>query len=261
MPDSTPTLPHLGPDDPPPFTVLNPESRVPLLLVADHAGNRIPAALNDLGLGSDALGLHIAYDIGVDPLARRLAERFEATTVLHNYSRLILDPNRELDDPTSICAISDGIVISGNRDLSAEERVLRAETFFHPYQSSVGRHLDRLERVLGTAPPMIAVHSFTPQMHNGSPRPWHVGVLWGEDRRLAGPLIDALAKDARWVVGDNEPYDARNAHGYTVEHHADRRGAPSAIIEVRQDLIADAQGVALWSEVLGTAIREVLDRG
>lgn len=250
----------LGPEDPPPVTVLNPQATAPLLFVADHAANRVPASLDNLGLGPKALGRHIAYDIGVMEMTVRLAERFAATAVIHNYSRLILDPNRELDDPTSICAISDGIVVPANRRLTPADRAARAATFFHPYQDRVAAELDRLTGVHGTPPPLVAVHSFTQALHNGPPRPWQVGILWTRDDRLSRPLIEALAADGDLTVGDNEPYDARNAHGYTVERHADPRGCPAALIEVRQDLIGTPETAAAWGDRLADALTVALAR-
>ena len=124
------------------------------------------------------LARHIGFDIGVEPLTIALAERLKVTTVLHNYSRLILDPNRELDDPTSICVISDGTIVPGNRGLDAIERQQRAETFFHPYQDQVASEIARLAAINGQLPAVIAVHSFTPSLHTGKQRPWHVGFLW-----------------------------------------------------------------------------------
>ena len=68
-------------------------------------------------------------------------------------------------------------------------------------------------------PALISVHSFTPVM-KGFARPWHVGILWDDDARIAGPLLAALGDDAALVVGDNQPYSAREPVGYTVSHHA-----------------------------------------
>jgi len=167
MQDAAHIYPFLRAGEPPPVTVLNPHSTKPLLLIADHASNRIPEALNALGLGPEDLSRHIAFDVGVEPLTRALAERFHATTILHNYSRLILDPNRELDDPTSICVISDGTIVPGNRGLDSAAKRARAETFFHPYQNRVAREVERLSTGHPSPPPVIAVHSYTPYLQTG----------------------------------------------------------------------------------------------
>ena len=248
--------PLLGPDDPPPVTVLNPQAVGPLLLVCDHASRAIPHSLENLGLREEQLGRHIAYDIGAAALTRRLAERFSATAVLSGYSRLVIDPNRDLEDPTAIPVISDGVVIPGNRALDAAAQAQRVDAVFRPYQEAVGREVARV-RARGQVPILLSVHSFTPEMR-GVARPWHIGVLWDRDPRLPIPLLNALRADGRWRVGDNEPYSGRDTTGGTVETHATPAGYPNALLEVRQDLIDGDAGVALWAQVLGDALEPLL---
>ena len=61
-------------------------------------------------------------------------------------------------------------------------------------------------------------------------------------RAFRVPLLAALKSDPALVVGDNEPYSAREPPGYTVRNHAVARGLPHVAIELRQDLIADDAG-------------------
>ncbi|PWC34697.1 N-formylglutamate amidohydrolase [Azospirillum sp. TSO35-2] len=246
----------LGPDDPPPVTRLNPEAAGPLLLVCDHASRAIPRALGDLGLPEEQLCRHIAYDIGAAELTRRLAARFGATALLSGYSRLVIDPNRALDDPTAIPVVSDDVVIPGNRALDAEAEALRVDAIFRPYHDAVAAAVAAI-RGRGQVPVMVSVHSFTPAMR-GVARPWHIGVLWDHDPRLPLPLMAALRADGRWCVGDNEPYSGRGTSGGTVETHATPAGYPNALLEVRQDLIATPEGADLWAQVLGDALEPIL---
>ncbi|MBP2311050.1 N-formylglutamate amidohydrolase [Azospirillum soli] len=255
-PRAAPPPPLLGPDDPPPVTVLNPDSESALLLVCDHATRAIPKALDQLGLTEEQLCRHIAYDIGAAELTKRLAERFGATAVLSGYSRLVIDPNRALDDPTAIPVISDDVIIPGNRALDAAEEQRRVEAIFNPYHAAVAAEVAK-RRARGQVPAMVSIHSFTPAMR-GVARPWHVGVLWDRDPRIPLPMIERLRADGRWCVGDNEPYSGRNTAGGTVETHATPAGLPNVLIEVRQDLIAIAEGVALWAGVLGDALEPIL---
>jgi predicted N-formylglutamate amidohydrolase len=247
----------LGPDDPPVFTVANPQGRAAMLLVADHAGRAFPASAGRLGLDPAALDRHVAYDIGVARMTRRLAERLDARALLHGYSRLLIDPNRPLDDPTSICQVNDGVVVPGNRALSAAARRARVESLFLPYHRAIEQEIDRF-LASGVAPALVSLHSFTATFR-GYARPWHVGVLWdGADGRLALPLMRALAADPQLVVGDNQPYSGRNRYGYTVETHAMARGLANALIEVRQDLIADPAGADAWADRLAAALQTAL---
>lgn len=248
--------PLLGPDDPPPATILNPEAAGALLLVCDHAMRAIPRRLGDLGLPEEQLCRHIAYDIGAAELTKRLAARFRATAVLSGYSRLVIDPNRALDDPTAIPVVSDDVVIPGNRALDAAAAAERVEAIFRPYHKAVAGALAAI-RARGQVPVVLSVHSFTPAMR-GVARPWHIGVLWDNDPRLPVPLIEALRADGRWCVGDNQPYSGRGTLGGTVETHATPAGYPNALLEVRQDLIAAPEGVDLWAGVIGDALEPLL---
>ena len=47
------------------------------LVLCDHASNRVPAELRDLGLSAYELGRHIAWDIGAADVAQRLAREFD----------------------------------------------------------------------------------------------------------------------------------------------------------------------------------------
>lgn len=246
----------LGPSDPPLFSAINPEGRCPALLVADHGGRCFPAALGRLGLDSAVLDRHIAYDIGIDRVTRRLAATLDAPALIHHYSRLLLDPNRPLDDPTSICAISDGTVVPGNLGLSEEDTAARADALFHPYHTAIDERLEGFTGA-GIAPAFISMHSFTTEM-KGVRRPWHIGVLWADDERIPLPLMAKLAQDPNICVGDNQPYSGRTRHGYTVETHAMARGLPNVLIEIRQDLIATDDGADAWADRLAGPLREIL---
>lgn len=245
-------------EDAAPYEVVNPDSDVPVLFLCDHASRTIPAGLDDLGLDETLLCRHIAWDIGAADLARLLAERFEATLVTAGFSRLVIDPNRGLDDPTSIPIISDGVIVPGNREVGAAEAALRARDCFAPYHAAIDRTIDAfLGR--GITPAVISMHSFTP-VFKGTERPWHFGVLWNKDGRIAQPLMDILAADPAVVVGDNEPYSGRGHYGYSVETHAEARGLPHVLLETRQDLVDTHHGAAAWAERLGDALAHCFER-
>ena len=250
-------LPLIGPNDPAPFTLFNETGNAPVLLIADHASNAIPEAMDHLGLGQEALSRHIAYDIGIAWLVRRLAMLLDAPALLHGYSRLLIDPNRHPADPTSICTIGDGVVVPGNRELAADAAAQRAAAFFHPYHRAVEATIMQFLES-GTTPALISLHSFTPQIRSFV-RPWHVGILWDEiDGRIPLPLLEKLNEDPSLCVGDNQPYTGRGRHGYTVETHAMARGLPNVLIEVRQDLIADRVCSEQWADRLAAPLQEIL---
>jgi len=249
--------PLLARDEPPAFESVNPEGRAPFLLICDHASRRVPRSLDSLGLDDAVLRRHIAWDIGAAAVARLLAARFEAPLLLSGYSRLVIDCNRALEHPGSIPAASDGVAVPGNAALGAAERRRRADALFRPYHRAIDAALARF-REAGRIPALVSVHSCTP-VFNGFERPWHIGVLWNRDGRIAEPLLAALRREPELVVGDNQPYSAREEpQGYTVKHHAERHGYPHVSLEIRQDLIDTRHGVAEWASRLGAALAPIL---
>lgn len=246
----------LLPGDPAPYSVLNPGGRAPLVIICDHAGRAIPQVLGDLGLPPAVRDQHIAWDIGIARTAATLARELDAPAVLAGYSRLVIDCNRRLDDPTSIAQESDRIPIPGNRGLDPAQRAARADEIFRPYHGAVAATLDA-KLAAGQVPVLLSLHSFTPVM-NGFRRPWHFGVLWNRDPRLPVPLMAALAQLPDVCVGDNEPYSGRDEHGYSVVAHGEARRLAHALIEIRQDLISDDDGVALWAGKLLQVLPAVL---
>lgn len=248
--------PLIAPGDPPPYSELNPNGRTPLLLVCDHASRVFPAALGRLGLTEEASRRHIAWDIGAAELTRGLVELFDAPALLAGYSRLLIDCNRALTDPSSIVAANDGEVIPGNRRLTSIERELRARSFFEPYHAAIAFRLDELRR-RRLMPALVSIHSFTPVLGTEK-RPWHVGVLWDRDPRIAVPLLERLRAVAELVVGDNLPYSGRHPADYTVARHAESGRLPHVCLEIRQDELESAAGVARWARIIADALGPIL---
>jgi predicted N-formylglutamate amidohydrolase len=61
------------------------------------------------------------------------------------------------------------------------------------------------------------------------------------------------------VVGENEPYPVALDEDYTVPVHAELRGLAYVLFEVRQDLIGNDAGVALWAGRLGGLLARALE--
>jgi predicted N-formylglutamate amidohydrolase len=239
------------------FAVLPGRMEAGVIVICDHAANDLPADYGTLGLDAGDLGRHIAYDIGAAGVVRRLAARLGAPAILTRYSRLLIDCNRGLDDPTLIMRFSDGAIIPANRRLDAAERERRIARYYTPYHAALARLIDEA-LALGVPPLLVSVHSFT-HAWKGHARPWHAGVLWDKDPRLAQRLIAALAQDRRLIVGDNEPYSG-DLKGDTMWRHGTQRGLPHALIEIRQDLIAGEAGQEQWGERLAGVITGLLAR-
>lgn len=217
-----------------------------LLLVADHASNHVPADI-DLGIDPAILSQHVAIDIGVDPLARTLCASLGCPGILGGVSRLVADFNREEDRPGLVPIASDGHAIPGN-DVDHAGRLARIDRFWRPYHT-------RLSDLIAEACPkmLISLHSFTPNLATSDePRPWEIGILYNRDERAARIAIPLL-EEMRVVTGDNQPYSGHILNA-TMNRHGEANGIAYLGIEVRQDLIENAAGVARWADRLVPAI-------
>src|SRR6516164_8128001 len=238
----------LDSDEPDPVTFDNEAGRSVFFLTCDHAGRAIPRRLDRLGLPDHETRRHIAWDIGIGGVGRRLSQLLDATVILQTYSRLVIDCNRDPKVPSSIPEISETTEIPGNRSLTEAARAARIDAIFRPYHDTIAAALDR-RAAADHASVLVALHSFTP-VFKGVARPWHAAVLYNRDARLALPLLELLSTEDGLVVGDNEPYAVSDLSDYTVPVHGERRGLPHVEIEIRQDLITKPAGEADWAERL-----------
>ena len=244
----------LSADDPPPLRVLRPNGHSDFLLTADHAGRAIPRRLGTLGVPESELARHIAWDIGIAGVTERLAETLDAAAVLQNYSRLVIDCNRQPGLDSSIPTLSELTVIPGNEGISAVEREARRQQIFVPYHERIEELLEQRSAARRRSV-LIAMHSFTP-VFKSLAREIELGILYNRDARLARIMLDLLRREGDLTIGDNQPYAVGDLSDYTVPVHGERRGLPHVEIEIRQDLIADTAGQAAWSARLARLLSE-----
>lgn len=247
----------LGTGDPEPAIVRRAGADAPFLFICDHAGRLTPARLGDMGLPAAAWERHIAWDIGAAALTSALGEAFDACSVEQRYSRLVIDCNRDPARADAIAAVSDGQPVPANAGPSETERAARVAEVHAPYHAAIAAELDaRAARGLSTL--LVCVHSFTPRLETtGHDRPWSYGVLHDGGSPASHALLAALRGEPGVEVGDNEPY-AMALIDYSAPLHAIARGGDYVEIEVRQDLVADAQGVAQVAQVLARRLPAAL---
>lgn len=228
-----------------PFSIHGADRNSPWLITCDHATNTVPDFVADgsLGLPNAEMARHIAYDIGAMDTALALGKALNAPVICSNFSRLVIDPNRGTDDPTLIPQLYDGTIIAGNRHADAHERARRITKLYQPYHDAIK------DLAKGRDITFLSIHSFTPQLIGHAPRPWEVGVLSAQDRRIADPLIASLSDALATPVGDNAPY-AGFFPGDALSQHAHGPGRPNVILEIRQDLITNTQGQHKWANLL-----------
>jgi predicted N-formylglutamate amidohydrolase len=218
-----------------------------ILIVADHASNRVPADI-ELGIDPALLNQHIALDIGVAGVAELMSQHPGTAAFLGNISRLVCDFNREEYDPAIVPEASDGHQIRGNQQLSGKGGHAsdwyqhRLTAYYQPYHAA-------LSALLNDKPPalILSLHSFTPTLASrpAEHRPWHVGILYNHDDRAARLAIPMLEAEGL-VVGDQQPYSGLLLNA-TMNRQAEAEGRPYLGVEIRQDQICDAAGQAVWA--------------
>lgn len=237
-----------------PYEIIGPDRPSRWLVTCDHATNIVPPEVNggDLGLSASDMNRHIAYDIGAAGVTRHLAAILDAPAILSRFSRLVIDPNRGEDDPTLMMRLYDGTIIPGNRFADSAEISRRLDAYHRPYHSALAKLADRRE---DTA--ICAVHSFTGQLAGRGPRPWHIGILFAEDDRVARPLLEILRGEPDLCVGENEPY-LGHLPGDAIDRHALQQGRPNVLLEIRQDLIETDADQQAWARRLAPMLDQVL---
>jgi predicted N-formylglutamate amidohydrolase len=212
--------------------IQHPKSNI--ILLCDHSSAYIPEKYSNLGLSVSLLNEHIAYDIGAYGLTKSMAGLLGANAIFSYFSRLLIDPNREIDDPTLIMKFADQYIIPGNRSIDKSEFNKRKSNFYVPYHNQIELMIKSIIQ-RGLVPVIVSMHSFTRIFRNGI-RPWEISILWDKDNRISEPLINLLEKDNKYKIGDNEPYIGY-LRGDTLNKHATSQGIPHVLIEVRNDLI------------------------
>jgi predicted N-formylglutamate amidohydrolase len=242
----------LAADEPTAVLELSRQGNSPFVIVVDHASHRIPRSLHDLGLPAEELQRHIAWDIGALAVARRVAVTLDAALIAQNYSRLVIDCNRDPKVESSIPRMSESTVIPGNTNLSEDEQTARRREIFEPYHQRIrdrlaAREAARRETIL------VALHSMT-NIYLGARREMHAAILYNRDRRIANLMLENLRREGGLIIADNEPYFVSDATDYTIPRHGEARGLPHVEIEMRQDLVGDEAGQAEWAERLSRAL-------
>ncbi|MHC0054181.1 N-formylglutamate amidohydrolase [Actibacterium sp. D379-3] len=237
-----------------PYHIIGEDRPARWLLTCDHAANTIPpqVAGGSLGVHPEDMARHIAFDPGAAGVTERLAELLNCPAILSNFSRLVIDPNRGEDDPTLLMKLYDGTIIPGNARADEAELERRKALCYRPYHDALARLAARRDDVV-----ILSIHSYTAQLAGRPLRPWHIGVLHAADQRLARPLIWRLRQEPDLCIGENEPYGG-HLPGDAIDRHAETKGRPSALIELRNDLIDTEARQNAWAERLAPILQEVL---
>lgn len=236
--------------------VEQPDAPSRIVLVCEHASNAFPAPWGTLGLDEAAQKAHIAWDTGALGLARGLAARLGACLVHAPVSRLIHDCNRAPDSAGAMPATSEVYAVPGNRDLTAAERANRVAAVYTPFHAGLAAVIAR-RIALGLRPVIVTVHSFTPVWH-GVPRSVEFGVIHDDTRpgddRFARAVLVSAASMTGLRTELNQPYAAADEVTHLLRRQAVPFGLPHAMLEIRNDLIADPGTEAAMASLLAPVL-------
>lgn len=248
----------LAPDDPAPYEIERPQGDPAIILTCEHAGTAVPHRLDQLGLLPEDYRRHYAVDIGVRDVTCSLSELLNAPAIFGNYSRLVVDLNRDSDHPTTFAPTGEGKPVPGNLHLSAQDKAARLAEIYDPYHQALAGMLDRAQAA-GVVPLVVSVHSYTPVFFNFR-RPWDIAFMYAADDRLSVPLMTRF-RQRGYRVGDNEPYDHRILKGGAINRHAGARRLPCTLVEFRNDLISNKKDTFFWAKLLADDLQEILAEG
>ncbi len=226
------------------------------VITCDHATNLVPSwvAGGDLGISSQDMARHIALDVGAAGVARALGTALDSPVICSRFSRLVIDPNRGLDDPTLIMQLYDGTIIPANRHLTAQDVQARIDRLYLPYHAALA---DLAARQNGRA--VVAIHSFTPCLRGRPPRSWHIGILFdARSDRFSRALLEILRTERDLCIGENEPY-AGHLAGDSIDQHALQMQRENTLIELRNDLICNDQAQESWAARLAPMLRRAAE--
>ena len=223
-----------------------------ILFVADHASNYIPSSLKNLGLKKNQINSHIAYDVGAKELCINLSNLLNSNYIIGEYSRLIIDLNRDISDPTLIPEIVDRKIIPKNLNLDENEKKNRISEFYNGYHDNIKRSIKRDHITI-----IISLHSFNPIFKNKK-RNIHFGILSNQDRRLSNYIITDMRRRGL-KVGDNEPYEG-NLIGDTMYKHGLKNNLHHTLIEVRNDLLSSPTNIHRVSTLLKKVVNNSINR-
>lgn len=240
------------------FDVINKDSDCELILTCEHASASIPQKYKNLGLNETELNCHIARDLGAKETTRLIAEKLNCFAILGKYSRLLIDLNRKENEQELIVSVSDGTNVPSNQNISAGEKEYRLKTYYHPYYKAIEEKIKHLNSI-GKKAIIFSVHSYTPQLNGGTYRPWHAGILFNKQTKLANFLFEKT-KPQNKIIGQNVPYDLKKYKTGTVITCGEEKNLDYALIEIRDDEFADLEkGAKFWADILSDKLAAYLE--
>ena len=180
-----------------PYSIYNHNEHSKIIILCDHASKTIPKKYKNLGLSQKNVNKHIGWDIGALKLAKKISKRTNSTLIYSGYSRLLVDCNRALQTKGAFIKKSEDVIIPGNLEINRAEKILRAKKYYFPYHNKIKSILNKKLRKK-IVPIFVSIHSFTP-VYLKKIRPWHIGLLYLDDKRLTSFFGLSDSKNNSWA--------------------------------------------------------------
>ena len=238
-----------------PYRVLRGQRLSRLLITCEHASNRL---LPGMKLGPECrriVASHWGWDIGIWNVVREVSRRLDATAIGGAYSRLVVDLNRDLTDPTLIRCECEGLGLPFNARVATREVGRRVTRIHAPYHAEIDQQLAR-RAANGIRPFLMSFHSFTPFL-NPRRRRFDAGVLYSDHSRLAGRMGRELMAQG-FDVRFNRPYSGREGLIYAVGRHGGNHQVPYLELEFNQRSLGTAASCRAVGARAAAAIRRFL---
>ena len=239
--------------------VENADGKSDIVLICEHAGRQLPEFVGSLGVDEAIMSTHIAWDLGAAALARMLSQGLDAVLILQRYSRLVYDCNRSFEAQDAIAERSDEVFIPGNSGLSLEQRQQRYDRVYRPFYKAISELVEG-RIAAGKKSVIVTIHSFTP-FYKGQRRTLDLGIMHDADARLADSLLSLTGNQQDYRAARNEPYSAKDGATHTLITHGVKHTLLNIMLEIRNDLITDADAQKQWALRLENLLTRALDNG
>lgn len=218
-----------------------------LIITCEHAGNQVPDHYNHIFSNiKDVLESHRGYDPGALEIGRFLATEFSAPLFICETTRLLIEPNRSLDNKQLYSEYSQSLIETDH------EQIL--QRYYYPHRNAVEDIISKLSKPVFH----LSIHTFTPVL-DGNERKVDVGLLFDPDRKseidLCGKLLDGLEQMLPFLnIEFNEPYKGTD-DGFTT--YLRTRFADQDYLGIEIEINQKFIGTEKW-ELISVGLKEVL---
>lgn len=234
-------------------SLINGAGHAPILFICEHATNYMPDEFAGLGLDDVTASSHAAWDPGALDVACQIALKLNAPLISASVSRLLFDCNRSPEANDAIPQRSEIYDIPGNQNLSSDQRKRRVQKISQPFYQFINDFLNSSPKISV----IVTLHSFTPT-YNGVSRAVDIGLLHDKDETLANAILSTCSTVEDLQIKLNEPYSSTDGVTHTLREHGTNRDLLNVMIEVKNDLIRDANEVEVIASHLSDWLVEAL---